>query len=158
MQGDDAVHDAVRLRELESGVPTRVVAALRRHGCSDDDVLWAALFLLAVLVRDNSTVFSRAKLALVRAGVLPVRPVLWMLVALHSVACTLHAVAVAHQRPVPCCQPGVAAACCAVCSPPHAVPPVRLPIPMCVSVSRCCVLRLQHIAPGTKLAHRNQTR
>lgn len=96
MQGDDAVHDAVRLRELESGVPTRVVAALRRHGCSDDDVLWAALFLLAVLVRDNSTVFSRAKLALVRAGVLPVRPVLWMLVALHSVACTLHAVAVAH--------------------------------------------------------------
>lgn len=71
-QGDDAVHNAVRIRELEAAVPTRVVTALRQHGTSNDDVLWAALFVLAVLVRDNSCVFGRAAGALARAGVLKV--------------------------------------------------------------------------------------
>lgn len=73
LQGDDAVHDAIRIRELEASVPCRVVAALRQHGTSNDDVLWAALFVLAVLVRDNSCVFERAKGALAWAGVLRVR-------------------------------------------------------------------------------------
>lgn len=72
VQGDDAVHDAVRIRELEACVPRRVVAALRQHGTSNDDVLWAALFLLAVLVRDNSSVFGWATRALAHAGVLKV--------------------------------------------------------------------------------------
>ncbi|WIA29098.1 hypothetical protein OEZ86_011609 [Tetradesmus obliquus] len=72
VQGDDAVHDAIRIRELEASVPRRVVAALRQHGTSNDDVLWAALFVLAVLVRDNSCVFERAKGALAWAGVLRV--------------------------------------------------------------------------------------
>jgi hypothetical protein len=72
LQGDDAVHDAIRIRELEASVPRRVVAALRQHGTSNDDVLWAALFVLAVLVRDNSCVFDRAKGALAWAGVLRV--------------------------------------------------------------------------------------
>ena len=66
------MHDAVRIRELEASVPRRVVAALRQHGTSNDDVLWAALFVLAVLVRDNSCVFAQATVALVRAGVLRV--------------------------------------------------------------------------------------
>lgn len=53
-------------------MPRRVVAALKLHGNSNDDVLWAALFVLAVLVRDNSCVFERAKAALAWAGVLRV--------------------------------------------------------------------------------------
>lgn len=69
IQGDDAVHDAVRIRQLEAGVPRRVTAALRQHGTVNDDVLWAALFTLAVLVRDDSAVFNRAASALVAAGV-----------------------------------------------------------------------------------------
>eukprot|EP00878_Enallax_costatus_P017981 GHUV01018907.1.p2 GENE.GHUV01018907.1~~GHUV01018907.1.p2 ORF type:complete len:240 (+),score=114.87 GHUV01018907.1:1031-1750(+) len=72
IQGDDAVHDAIRIRELEAAVPKRVVAALRQHGTSNDDVLWAALFVLAVLVRDNSCVFGRATAVLAHVGVLKV--------------------------------------------------------------------------------------
>ena len=66
------MHDAVRIRQLESGVPRRVAAALRQHGTVNDDVLWAALFTLAVLVRDDSAVFGRAASALVAAGVFKV--------------------------------------------------------------------------------------
>lgn len=72
IQGDDAVHDAVRIRQLETGVPRRVAAALRNHGTGNDDVLWAALFTLAVLVRDDSVVYARAASALVSAGVFKV--------------------------------------------------------------------------------------
>jgi hypothetical protein len=42
------------------------------HGCTNDDVLWAALFVLAVLVRDSSAVFGRASAALAQAGILQV--------------------------------------------------------------------------------------
>eukprot|EP00879_Flechtneria_rotunda_P004794 GHRR01005066.1.p1 GENE.GHRR01005066.1~~GHRR01005066.1.p1 ORF type:complete len:626 (+),score=240.90 GHRR01005066.1:617-2494(+) len=72
IQGDDAVHDAIRIRELEAAVPRRVAAALRLHAAVSDDVLWAALFVLAVLARDTSCVFSRASSALAWAGVLRV--------------------------------------------------------------------------------------
>jgi hypothetical protein len=87
LQGDDAVHDAIRLRELEAAVPRRVVAALRQHGSSSDDVLWAALFVLAVLVRDNSCIFDRAKMALAWAGVLRVRSGLFFVFAGLSNCC-----------------------------------------------------------------------
>lgn len=73
VQGDDAVHDAVRIRQLEVGVPWRVTAALRNHGIGNDDVLWAVLFMLAVLVRDDSVVYGRASQALIGAGVFKVR-------------------------------------------------------------------------------------
>eukprot|EP00775_Hariotina_reticulata_P013734 gene13734-13855_t len=72
IQGDDAVHDAIRIRELEVSVPSRVSKALRLHGCTNDDVLWAALFVLAVLVRDSSAVFGHASAALAQAGILQV--------------------------------------------------------------------------------------
>lgn len=62
----------MRIRELEAAVPSRVVTALKQHGTSNDDVLWAALFVLAVLVRDNSAVFDRATSALANAGTLKV--------------------------------------------------------------------------------------
>jgi hypothetical protein len=67
------VHDAIRQRELEEGVPSRVVGALAAYGGDSDDVLWAALFVLAVLIRDNSAVFGAAAVAVARAGGLQVR-------------------------------------------------------------------------------------
>jgi hypothetical protein len=66
------VHDALRITQLEAGVPRRIGAALRQHGTDSDDVLWAALFTLAVLVRDESVVLTRAASALVAAGVFKV--------------------------------------------------------------------------------------
>jgi hypothetical protein len=72
-QGDDAVHDAIRQRELEAAVPWRVVRALASYGGANDDVLWAALFVLAVLIRDSSSVFASAAAAVARAGGLEVR-------------------------------------------------------------------------------------
>ncbi|GBF89177.1 hypothetical protein Rsub_01894 [Raphidocelis subcapitata] len=68
IQGDDAVHDAIRQRELEAAVPWRVVRALASYGGANDDVLWAALFVLAVLIRDSSSVFASAAAAVARAG------------------------------------------------------------------------------------------
>lgn len=62
----------MRIRQLESGVPRRVATALSNHGVGNDDVLWAALFTLAVLVRDDSVVFARAASALVSAGIFKV--------------------------------------------------------------------------------------
>jgi hypothetical protein len=61
------------MRQLEVGVPRRVTAALRNHGIGNDDVLWAVLFMLAVLVRDDSVVYGRASQALIGAGVFKVR-------------------------------------------------------------------------------------
>jgi len=57
---------------LEESVPWRVVRALAASGGGNDDVLWAALFVLAVLVRDNSAVFGSAAAAVARAGGLEV--------------------------------------------------------------------------------------
>jgi len=88
LQGDDAVHDAVRIRQLEAGVPRRVTAALRQHGTVNDDVLWAALFTLAVLVRDDSAVFNRAASALVAAGVFRVSVVALFVFAAGCSRCT----------------------------------------------------------------------
>jgi hypothetical protein len=45
---------------------------LARHGAGSDDVLWAALFVLAVLIRDSSAVFGPAAAAVARAGGLEV--------------------------------------------------------------------------------------
>lgn len=67
------MHDAIRQRELEAGVPRRVVRALAAYGGANDDVLWAALFVLAVLVRDGSSVLGSAAGAVARAGGLEVR-------------------------------------------------------------------------------------
>jgi hypothetical protein len=53
------VHDAIRQRLLEVDVPRRVKAALLSYGASNDDVLWAALFALAILVRESSSLYGR---------------------------------------------------------------------------------------------------
>ncbi len=50
------VHDSIRQRQLEAGVPRRVAAALRLFTWTNDDILWAALFVLAVMLRDTSTI------------------------------------------------------------------------------------------------------
>jgi hypothetical protein len=72
-KGDDAVHDAIRQRELEAAAPWRVVRALAAHGGANDDVLWAALFVLAVLVRESSSVFEPAAAAVAAVRGLEVR-------------------------------------------------------------------------------------
>lgn len=53
-------------------MPARVARVLGAYGGASDDVLWAALFVLAVLVRDSSSIYPRALGAVARAGVLPV--------------------------------------------------------------------------------------
>jgi hypothetical protein len=50
------VHDSIRQRQLEAGVPSRVAAALRLFTWQNDDILWAALFVMAVMLRDSSTI------------------------------------------------------------------------------------------------------
>ncbi len=50
------VHDSIRQRQLEAGVPRRVAAALTLFTWANDDILWAALFVLAVMLRDSSTI------------------------------------------------------------------------------------------------------
>ena len=72
LQGDDAVHDAIRQRELEVGVPKRVKFALTTFGSVNDDVLWAALFVLAVLVRDSSTLHERTTRAIAGSNIVEV--------------------------------------------------------------------------------------
>jgi hypothetical protein len=72
LQGDDAVHDAIRQRELEVGVPKRVKFALTAFGSINDDVLWAALFVLAVLVRDSSTLHQKTTQAIAASHIVEV--------------------------------------------------------------------------------------
>jgi hypothetical protein len=57
---------------------------LRNHGIGNDDVLWAVLFMLAVLVRDDSVVYGRASQALIGAGVFKVR---WLVSTVFCTAC-----------------------------------------------------------------------
>jgi hypothetical protein len=61
VQGEDVVHDAVRQKELEAGLTGCIAGALQRFH-DNDDVLWAALFCLAVLVRETSKVFHQVSL------------------------------------------------------------------------------------------------
>lgn len=72
IQGEDAVHDAIRQRELEASVPQRVARALATYGADNEDILWAGLFVLAVLVRDGSPVYASATHSVSRAGLLAV--------------------------------------------------------------------------------------
>ncbi len=53
-------------------MPARVVRALIRFGKDSDDVLWAALFVLAVLVREQSSMYTMATQHVARAGLLDV--------------------------------------------------------------------------------------
>ncbi|CAL5227738.1 g10754 [Coccomyxa viridis] len=71
-QGDGATHDHIRSMQLQIGVPKAIARALQQWGSSSDEVIWAALFALAVLVREGSTPHSPALRAIAAAGVLPI--------------------------------------------------------------------------------------
>ncbi len=51
VQGEDAVHDAIRQQQLAVGATGRIHAALKEWRARNEEVLWAVLFSLAVLVR-----------------------------------------------------------------------------------------------------------
>ena len=71
LQGDDVVHDAIRQQQVEAGVPALIAAALKRYEGQHEEVLWAALFSLAVLIREGSNPYILSTEAAVRAGLLP---------------------------------------------------------------------------------------
>lgn len=69
-QGEEPIHDAIRAMQLRAGVAGAVSRALAGHGRGSEEVLWAALFALAVLVREGGAPHARA-LRAAAAGVLP---------------------------------------------------------------------------------------
>lgn len=71
LQGDDVVHDAIRQQQVEAGVPALIAAALARYQGQHEEVLWAALFSLAVLIREGSNPYILSTEAAVQAGLLP---------------------------------------------------------------------------------------
>ena len=71
VQGDDVVHDAIRQQQVEAGVPALIAAALTRYQGQHEEVLWAALFSLAVLIREGSNPYILSTEAAVQAGLLP---------------------------------------------------------------------------------------
>lgn len=71
LQGDDVVHDAIRQQQVEAGVPLLTAAALARYKGQHEEVLWAALFSLAVLIREGSNPYILSAEAAVQAGLLP---------------------------------------------------------------------------------------
>ena len=71
LQGDDVVHDAIRQQQVEAGVPALIAAALAQYQGQHEEVLWAALFSLAVLIREGSNPYILSTEAAVQAGLLP---------------------------------------------------------------------------------------
>eukprot|EP00884_Botryococcus_braunii_P003133 jgi/Botrbrau1/12820/Bobra.20_1s0011.1 len=52
-QGEEPEHDQIRAKEVAEGAPEAIAEALHRFA-NNEEVLWAALFSLAVLVRDGN--------------------------------------------------------------------------------------------------------
>lgn len=71
LQGEDAVHDAIRQQQLAVGATGRILAALTEWSAENEEVLWAVLFSLAVLVRDGANPFQPAIRAVAAAGIPP---------------------------------------------------------------------------------------
>ena len=65
------VHDAIRQQQVEAGVPKLIAAAMSRYQGNSEEVLWATLFSLAVLIREGGDPYEPATEAAVEAGILP---------------------------------------------------------------------------------------
>jgi len=65
------VHDTIRQQQVEAGVPALIAAALSRYQGQNEEVLWAALFSLAVLIREGGNPYILSTDAAVEAGLLP---------------------------------------------------------------------------------------
>ena len=70
-QGEDVMHDAVRQQQVEAGVPALIASALTAYEGQNEEVLWAALFSLAVLIREGQQPYELSLTAAVTAGLLP---------------------------------------------------------------------------------------
>lgn len=65
------MHDAIRAMQLRMGAAAAIARALQLHGRTSEEVLWAALFALAVLVREGSAPNRPALRSAAVAGILP---------------------------------------------------------------------------------------
>lgn len=65
------MHDAIRQQQLAVGATGRILASLKHWGAQSEEVLWAVLFSLAVLVRDGAQPFQPAIRAVAAAGIPP---------------------------------------------------------------------------------------
>lgn len=65
------MHDAIRQQQLAVGATGRILAALTDWSAENEEVLWAVLFSLAVLVRDGANPFQPAIRAVAAAGIPP---------------------------------------------------------------------------------------
>eukprot|EP00210_Caulerpa_lentillifera_P004653 g4438.t1 len=52
-QGEDALQDAIRIRELDLGVIPRITRTLEKFGSENEEVFWGSLFALATLASDK---------------------------------------------------------------------------------------------------------
>jgi len=69
-QGEDCLHDAICMRQIESGMTRRIITALEKYGSANEEVFWGALFALATLAREGSSRFEKVCRNLSRNGVL----------------------------------------------------------------------------------------
>ena len=70
LQGEEPLHDAIRACVITAGAPRALVSVLTDLADDNEEVLWAALFLLAVLLREASPLYVEHVLALASAGML----------------------------------------------------------------------------------------
>lgn len=65
------MHDAIRQQQVEAGVPMLIASALTSYQGQHEEVLWAALFSLAVLIREGGQPLILTTTAAVESGLLP---------------------------------------------------------------------------------------
>ena len=65
------MHDAIRRQQVEAGVPALIASALTSYEGQNEEVLWAALFSLAVLIKEGGEPYMLSTTAAVSAGLLP---------------------------------------------------------------------------------------
>lgn len=70
-QGEDVMHDAIRQQQVQAGVPALIATALTDYQGQNEEVLWAALFSLAVLIREGAQPYELSITAAIAAGLLP---------------------------------------------------------------------------------------
>lgn len=69
-QGEDTLHDAICMRQIEFGSHQRIIAALERYGSVNEDVFWGALFALTTLAREGSPRYRSVCRLLSKSGIL----------------------------------------------------------------------------------------
>ena len=104
-QGEDVMHDAIRRQQVEAGVPALIASALTSYEGQNEEVLWAALFSLAVLIKEGGEPYMLSTTAAVNAGLLPL-----LKVALKDYEVTRFSAnhgSLMHIQNVQCCTPGI---------------------------------------------------